>query len=714
MTDPTLSGLATAAGILTDWIDYRGEHQTVGDDTLRALLEALDLPCASAGDRDASLARVRAEADARRWQSLVIAEPGAVAFNGGIEARVDTLSFVRRDETGARFAGTAERGEDGRYRFVAPTAPGYYEVEAGDHRFTLAVAPTRCYGVGDVAGGARPWGLAAQLYGLRRKGDGGIGDFTALSDFARAAAGHGADAVAVSPMHALFAADVSRFSPYSPSSRLFLNALHVDPAAVFGAARVASVVADLRLHETLEALESQSLVDWPTAARARMALLRALYPAMSAMPQVQTEFEAYIRTSGPALRDHARFEALHGHFAGIAGHPQSWQQWPAEYRDCEATAVAEFASAHAEEVRFHQFLQWLAERGLQSAQDAARSAGMRIGLIGDLAVGTDGGGSHAWSRQHDLLQGISVGAPPDLINALGQSWGLTTFSPRALQLHGYAPYIEMLRSQLRHVGGLRIDHVIGLNRLWLVPAGAESTHGAYLRYPLEDLLRLAALESWRSRSILVGEDMGTVPEGFRERMSAANLLGMRVLWFERDWGLFVEPSRWPTTAMAMTSTHDLPTVAGWWQERDIEWRARLGLFGPHSDEPSERAARAQDRVKLWSAFQYAGVAAGSAPAVEETAAVIEAASAFVASTPAPLVLLPVEDVVGLPEQANIPGTIDEHPNWRRRLPQDVTRVLEGERVTRQLAKVNAMRRGHGGGSGRPETPGGAAAVESFQ
>ncbi len=692
MSDATLTSLAGEAGVLTEWIDYRGEHHRVGDDTLRALLQSIELPCASDADIAESSARVEAEKNHRQWRSLAIAGPDGQGINGGINAASDRLRYKLTGEDGVCSEGVAMLGADGCFRFDAPTAPGYYRVEAGEQAFTLAVAPTRCHGLSDLVGNRRLWGLTAQLYSLRRKGDGGIGDFSALADFARAAARHGADAVAVSPMHALFSADVSRFSPYSPSSRLFLNALHGDPATLFGWERVAKAIAAAGLEAQLESLEQQTLVDWPAAARARLTLLRFLFPTVQSDPALRSDFERFCRESGRALRNHACYEALQAHFATVSGSARGWQHWPSVFQDCDSAAVAEFAGANGDEVRFHQFLQWLAERGLQAAQDSAREAGMKIGLIGDLAVGTDCGGSHAWSRRHDLLQEVSVGAPPDLINAIGQSWGLTTFSPRALRLHGYEPFIEMLRAQLRHVGGLRVDHVIGLNRLWLVPSGAEATQGAYLRYPLEDLLRLTALESWRHRSVLVGEDMGTVPEGFREKMAAANILGIRVLWFERDWGLFVEPSRWPNFAVAMTSTHDLPTVAGWWQERDIDWRARLQMFGPHADEQSERAARRQDRLKLWSAFQFAGVASGEVPAADAPDEVLDAASVFVASTSSPLALLPVEDVVGLSEQVNIPGTIDEHPNWRRRLPDAASSVLDPEPVASRLARVDAVRR----------------------
>lgn len=544
----------------------------------------------------------------------------------------------------------------------------------------------RCFTVHDLVGERRLWGLGAQIYALRRENDGGIGDFTALAHLARAAAAQGADAIAVSPLHALFSADLGRFSPYSPSSRLFLNVLHADPAEAFGEARVSAMM-DCATAKRRAALEAEALIDWPNAARAKLELARLAYAQLAGSPALRDDFETFRETSGAALRDHARFETLHAHFKA-----QHWREWPQALQDSDSAEVQGFAQLHADEVRFHAFLQWLADRGLARAQTAAREAGMAIGLIGDLAVGTDSGGSHAWSRRHDMLIGVSIGAPPDALNGLGQNWGLSAFSPRALRRRSFEPFIEMLRAQLRHSGGLRIDHVLGFNRLWLIPDGAEPTQGAYLRYPLREMLRLTAIESRKARAVIVGEDMGTVPEGFRERLNAAQVLGIRVLWFERDWGLFVEPERWPRSAAAMTTTHDLPTVAGWWRGRDIDWRARLKLYGPGSDEAGERRERVQDRRRLWSALVHSGAASGSQPADEDSAAVVDAAAAHVASAPSPLMLLPLEDALGEIESPNIPGTIDEHPNWRRRLQAEPDALLQAPEVSQRLRTVNEARR----------------------
>jgi 4-alpha-glucanotransferase len=497
------------------------------------------------------------------------------------------------------------------------------------------------------------WGVAAQIYGLRRTGDGGIGDAGAVRDLAQAAARHGADAVALSPVHSLFAADPARHGPYSPSSRLFLNPLHGDPSLVFGPERVAShaAVAD----------EQAPLIDWKTAGAAKFAGLRRLFDDfttrdLAAGTALAADFERFVREGGEALREHALFEAAH------ATQPGNWADWQAGWRHPADTAIADYLKSGAAAIRYHLFLQWIAARSFAAAQTAARAAGMRIGLIGDLAIGMDRAGSHAWARQSDLLLGLSVGAPPDIFNPRGQDWGLTGFSPRALQARGFEPFLATLRAALAHAGGVRIDHIMGLLRLWLVPRGVPASEGAYLTYPLEDLLRLLALESHRHDAVVIGEDLGTVPPGFRARLRRAGVAGMDVMWFERTRLTYKKPTRWRRDAVAMTTTHDLPTVAGWWSGEDIRTRRALGFVAAGEEEE-----RKQDRVRLWRAFRAAGTAQGAPPPVDRPGAAVDGALGYVAQSPAPLMLAPLEDLLALEAQPNLPGTIDEHPNWRRRL-----------------------------------------------
>lgn len=283
--------------------------------------------------------------------------------------------------------------------------------------------------------------------------------------------------------------------------------------------------------------------------------------------------------------------------------------------------------------------------------------------------------------------GLSIGAPPDLLNTRGQDWGLATFSPHGLRRHGYAAFIELLQAALRHAGGMRIDHAMGLQRLWVIPDGAAPAEGAYLRYPFADLLRLVRLESWRHRAVILAEDLGTVPDGFSAQLAEAGVLGMRVLWFERAQdGQFRPPATWARDAAAMTSTHDLPTVAGWWRGRDIDWRERIGLI---HDRDAAEAERARDQTALWQAFRDSGaVPDGSDPTPEGAAA---AACAHVARAASTLALLPLEDLLALEEQPNLPGTLDEHPNWRRRYVGPAAALLDSPPVAERIAAVAAER-----------------------
>ena len=439
--------------------------------------------------------------------------------------------------------------------------------------------------------------------------------------------------------------------------------------------------------EEARRLEDADLVDWPGAARLRLDHMRRLFDA--ADPATMAAFDTFRRQEGDALETHARFETLHAHMFGADPARWHWRTWPERYRTPDDPAVSRFAAEHEREVALHAFMQFLADRSLAAAQRAARDAGMPIGLIADLAVGADSGGSHCWSRQAETLIGLTVGAPPDLLSVQGQSWGLAAFSPRGLVRNGFGAYLEMVRSAMRHAGGVRIDHVMGLARLWVVPDGAASSEGAYLAFPLRDLLRLIALESTRNRAVVLGEDLGTVPDGFPQQLQEAGVLGMRVLWFEKHGPYFTAPGSWTRGAAGLTTTHDLPTVAGWWAGRDNEWREELGLSA--TDPDAARTERQRDREALWAAFRHSGAAEGEPPAADDGAKAADAALRHVGTAACELVVVPVEDALALVEQPNLPGTLDEHPNWRRRLPGETSALLDDPGAARRLAALNAAR-----------------------
>ncbi len=614
MNDEAVRSLARRAGIAVDWIDVVGDAHQVSIPSLVGVLKGLGLPCQTPADLADS--RHRLEID-RTNRPLLTATVGASTALPGPE-RPANAELVLEDgtRTSVKLRVTADT-----VTLPAIRIPGYHRLHYAERELTLAVAPKRCVTVDDIAPDRKLWGLMVQIYSLRRAGDSGIGDSGAVALLAEAAARRGADAVTFSPTHALFPSSPERYGPYSPSSRLFLNPLLADPAAVFGKEKI-RVTQDSTI----------GLIDWPTASRAKYAVLRRLFDDFDD-PKLIADFDRFVVEGGERLVAHARFEAAQ------SGEPE----------------------------RYHLFLQWLAARAFASAQQRARAAGMKIGLISDLAVGIDRGGSEAATRPQDFLGTLKIGAPPDAFNPKGQDWGLTTFSPAGLVAGGFEPFIATLRAALRHAGGVRIDHAMGLTRLWLIPDGADASQGAYVSYPVDDLLRLLALELQRHRAIVIGEDLGTVPPEFRRRCRKAGIAGMDVLWFQRHGAGYLPPGRWRDDAVAMTTTHDLPTVAGWWQ-----------------DKTSNRGA-------LWDAFVVAGVATGSPPEADNAAPAVDAAVAFVAETPTPLTLIPLEDIVGTPDQPNVPGTLDEHPNWRHRFDLPAGELLDQPAAERRMGLIRKGR-----------------------
>ncbi len=664
----SLHALATAAGLQIDWKDAGGKAQRASDTSLIAILNALDLTA----DSQAAIA------DSRCRLAEQMADPqfasGDVGEGVPLGCAAGRAELVFED--GHRQFVTLKRDRGG--AILPPIdRPGYHTLIVGAQTIRLAIAPPRCFTIDDATQGRRIWGPSVQIAALREGSDGGFGDFGTLTKAAQAFAERGADAVAISPVHALFPADASRYSPYAPSSRRFLNILYADTA-------------DLGVLERGAGGDVTDLINWKEAAPRRIQLLRR---AFGNLPSGQIEqIEQFRRQGSEDLEHHARFDAIHTWFFGQNG-AKGWQQWPTAFHDPGSEAVKRFAMEHADDIRFFVFAQWLAARSLAAANRSARTGGMAVGLIADLAVGLDAGGSHAWSRPADLLQGLSIGAPPDLLGPDGQEWGITGFSPRSLVANGFEPLIATLRSALGLARGIRIDHALGLQRLWVVPHGASATQGAYLTMPTEHMMRVIAIESDRAKAIVVGEDLGTVPPGFRGKMDERGMLGMRVLWFERgDKGAFTSPRCWSRNAAAMTGTHDLPTVAGWWSERDIDWTWRLGRKSPAADETDDRKRRAVDREKLWQSFKQAEVVDGQPqPAADQTKVVVDAALSAVSATPCALVIIPMEDLLGSVEQPNLPGTIDEHPNWRRRMPDTTDALLKKPSISARVDLLSKAR-----------------------
>src|SRR5216684_3680277 len=658
-----LRHIAGSVGIATRHVDALGVAHEPDEETLSRLIAALGLPSDPAQAAEALAEEGRAapfglspvQIVAQETATLILRLP---AESGGVE-------WHCRLEDGGESAGKSEGAE----LHLPPGLPlGYHRLAITGVGETaeigLVVAPDACHLSDALRPGARNWGLTAQLYGVRSARDWGIGDFSDLATLGREAGRLGTGAVGINPLHALFAAEPRHFSPYSPSSRVWLDYLYIDVTQAPGFAEDAAARA-LAPADAVLAARGKGLVD---------------YAAVAALKR-------------PVL------EALHEHFTE-AGGPFSWHAWPAEMRDPNSAAVAEFARTHAERVGFFQFLQWQADHQLGAAAAAGRQGGLGIGLYRDLAVGVNPNGAEAWADRELVVPGAAIGAPPDLLARAGQNWGLAPINPLALRRRGFAPLIAALRANMRHAGVLRIDHVMSLQRLYWIPSGAPATAGAYVNYPFRDLLRLVALESRRQRCAIIGEDLGTVPDGFRDTMQRSNILSYRVFMFER-WGdgSFVPPGDYPPLAAASAATHDLATLKGFWLGHDIAWRRRLALYPDGAAEASETEERRRDRWKLLEALAGEGLLARERfgeflSADGEPTYSIELGEAiltYLARSRARLMLVQTEDIAGEAEQANLPGTTEAHPNWRRRLAMPLEDFCAGPEMARVAALVTAAR-----------------------
>jgi 4-alpha-glucanotransferase len=709
-----LHRLADRLGLSRSYVSAAGETRVVSDPTLRALCGAAGQPAASDAQAEQALARLDGDGD--RLDPVLVVEVGCAldtAWRGaGHDADAFDWRIVHEQGAVGRGRGRLTQSSAAGAMLRVPLddiAPGYHRLEvacSGDMAAaTLIVVPSRAYTPPAwQTEQRRDWSITAQLYSLRSQRNWGIGDFSDLGSLARHAVALGASSIGLSPLHALFAANPRHLSPYSPSSRVFLNALYIDVEAVpeyAGSDAANAITASAEFRQRLEAVRASEFVDHEAVWSLKLQVLRVLHAEFRAQqhrrPQGERAlaFQAFKDAGGVALVNFARFEALQQHLVA-QGVGASWHAWPQAYRHVDSAEIAAFAAEHDEAIDFSAYLQWEADRQLGAQAQAMREAGMATGLYRDLAVGVDPNGAEAWGEQDLLVAGATVGAPPDVYNPKGQDWGLTPFNPKALQQTGYAAFIATMRANMRHAGALRIDHVLGLKRLYWVPSGMGAAAGAYVDYPFEHLLGIVALESHRNQCLVVGEDLGTVPEGFREEAQRRGLLSYRVLMFERENGdgAFLSPSDYPELAAAAASTHDLPTLAGLWRGRDLEWRRDLALYPTADEAAMELAFRAGTRAALIDALglrdrldatapTQAGPMADSASAAIRD--LIEAAYRYLADAPSRLLLVQIEDLAAEIEQMNMPGTVDEHPNWRRRLKPSLD-ALFGDPAVVHLAR----------------------------
>ncbi len=611
-------------------------------------------------------------------------------------------AFICTREDGSREEGTLSPADAGERNglalpFLLPL--GYHRLELAGAVSTLIVVPAHCFLSDPCADGGRVWGISLQLYALRSRRNWGIGDFTDLREVIRIAREAGAASVGLNPLHALHVDNPEAASPYSPTSRLFLNPLYIDVEALGGvseSSEIQSVLREPAFGKELERLRALDHVGYTGVAAVKQRIFGLAYEAFrerelaASWPSPQAvAFRDWLREGGTTLEDFATYEALREHFAHE--HPGGWTAWPSELHDPRGDAVARFRNERRERIEYHAWLQWHADAQFAACCQAASSMG--VGVYRDLAVGADLTSADVWLDRGSYVIDTSVGAPPDELNRQGQDWGLPPIDPFALRERGYAAFAQLLRANMRGAGALRIDHAMSLMRLFWIPRGSSPRTGTYIHYPFEEMLGILALESTRARCMVIGEDLGTVPAGFRERMEDARVLSYRLLFFEREWsGAFRTPERYPVLALVTAGTHDLATLGGYASSRDIDLRASLRLTRSPDDPGADYHDREGERRALFDLLVASGALA------EETAAALPersdgeartgayeplvlAAYRFLARTPGCFEMIPLDDILGELDQINLPGTWNEYPNWRRKLGCEIERLSGDNRLS---------------------------------
>ena len=702
MDTTLIDRLARLRGIGDAYHDYRGDLRyftlKTKTDILRAMGCAVDDPVA--------LAAELVNLEVSQWRQLLpliaTARGPRIGLDLNIPAREfgSSLVWTVNLEDGGRRDGvlsTADcpelwRGEiEGswitrrRLELTVDLPPGYHELEvklAGVvSRCPLVLSPSECFEPPAIVQGRRLWGVAVQLYTVRSRSNWGIGDFGDLKRLIRWLAPRGAGFIGLNPLHALAPADPARASPYSASSRHFLNILYIAVPAVpeladCDAAR--ALIESAGFAARLEALRATPLVDYRAVADAKFEVLEVLFRDfcdrhLALDTERARDFRAFVASGGLLLQAHAIFDALDQHFRATLGTPSGWLSWPEEYRDVNGAAARHFAATQPLQVQFYLYLQWLAHDQLTTAQALARDLGMPIGLYGDYAVGANPGGSETWMDRTSYRMGAEIGAPPDPLALKGQGWGIPPLDPVVMQTEHLQGFMHLIRNNMHYYGALRLDHVMSLFRLWWVAAGDSPNEGAYVHYPLHQLLTVLALESERSACLVVGEDLGVVPDEMRRAMPEFGLYHYKVLLFEKMAGRFRRPEEFVRRGLGTVTTHDMPTLRSYWEGRDIELRRNLNLYPSLEIQDEVTRERDHDRVALLAALAEQGLQPSSPawPGGEFTAELANALHVYLARSPTTLVALQIEDLLGMIDPVNVPGTDSEYPNWQRKLTADV-------------------------------------------
>jgi 4-alpha-glucanotransferase len=721
---PLIERLARARGIGDAYHSYQGELRHFSLETKAAILAAMHCTLDDAAALERQIHASESVHPRGLLDEVVLLRPGARA------ARINTpaiehnarLKWRVELEGGGEHRGEVqawdlpERGSymrEGRWFVLRDLALpddmpfGHHRLHldlefAGRDECPLIVTPEKCHEPAGLAAGRRLWGVAVQLYTLRSGHNWGIGDFTDLLEVLRLAAEQGADFIGISPVHALFPADPTLYSPYSASSRHALNVMFIDASAVLevrGSRRAQALMNDPTFRARLAQVRAATHVDYAAVASLKLPVLEAAFERFRTEHLARhtaraAACRAFLRERGEPMRLHTLFDAIDTHMRRTHGTGAGWHNWPEEYRHPANPAVKKFAATHADAVDFHGYLQWLAAGQLGAVRALARELRLEVGLYGDYAVGVNASGSETWSDQSLYCMGAAIGAPPDPLGVAGQEWGIPPQDPRALRRAAYAPFVALIRASMRHCGALRLDHVMALFRQWWVPRGLKSVDGGYVHYPLEELLGVVALESHRQQCLVVGEDLGVVPDEIRRALPQFGVYHYKVVMFEQRDGEFVAPDDYVRHALATVTTHDLPTLHGWWSGHDIELWERLGFYADAGIGARAREQRALERERLLRALRRQGLWSDDATRIPEySAGLARAVHVFLARSRAALVTVQLEDMIGMLEPVNLPGTSTQYPNWTRRMTASAADVFARPEVRALTTAVSEARRG---------------------
>ncbi len=687
MESKRLDSAAQAAGISLSYINAHGKPQSIGADTKRRLLDAMHNADAKASA--APVPNVKVFTAGKKM-------PLAVAGRG-------EFSWLLTTEEGHQHKGHATGGKA--LNLPAKLPEGYHSLTLtqDDQRFhcRVIVAPKRCYEPQALIAGKKLWGACVQLYTLRSERNWGIGDFGDLQTMLADVGARGGAFIGLNPIHALYPANPESASPYSPSSRRWLNVIYIDVNALDDFKNSEEAQAWWSLATTQQLLKQArdaEWVDYATVTSLKMAALRLAWKRFALREDEQmSAFRQFVAGEGESLYWQAAFDALHAWQVKEDEMRWGWPVWPQEYQSVDSPQVKAFCDKHADEVDFYLWLQWLAFEQFAACWQVSQGYNMPIGLYRDLAVGVAEGGAETWCDRELYCLKASVGAPPDILGPLGQNWGLPPMDPHVMAARAYEPFIDLLRANMQNCGALRIDHVMSVLRLWWIPYGETADHGAYVQYPVDDLLSILALESQRHRCMVIGEDLGTVPVEIVGKLRDSGVYSYKVLYFENDHEkTFRAPQAYPAQSMAVATTHDLPTLRGYWESGDLTLGKTLGLY------PDEAVLRGlyQDRELakqgLLDALHKHGClpkrAGHHASLMAMTATLNRGLQRYIADSNSALLGLQPEDWIDMAEPVNIPGTSYQYKNWRRKLSVTLEAMFADEAVNKLIKDLDKRRR----------------------